>query len=155
MTPNCFIFTTHTWVLALLISTSTKHHNACLKSFPLHFCPSFSRAKPPTETFPLVIGRTTIGFYFRWLNSLKILRHKLTFPWQKNARNINESRQFLHRNKHNAKQNFQTSSPRTALKLSRQEGHGVTAEALKDRNPFTQATYFRLQNFSSSKYFII
>jgi hypothetical protein len=52
---------------------------------------------PPTP-FPVVIGRTKKGFYFRWRTNSKILKISLNFRGGK-SHNITESRSFLHRNK--------------------------------------------------------
>jgi hypothetical protein len=70
----------HTSVLALLISISAKTLRTLSQKRPLSTsAPAISRATPPTP-FPVVIGRTTKGFYFRWLTKLKILTNKLKFP---------------------------------------------------------------------------
>ena len=58
----------------------TPHHLS--QNIPLCTCTPHSPCDT-SKTFPLVIGRTTEGFYFLWLTSLKILRNKLRFPWKK------------------------------------------------------------------------
>jgi len=97
---------------------SAKHHTLCRsKSSTLKYYPSIYRATP-TPLFP--VGQTMTVFYSLWLINLKILRNKLKIPWEENAHNIIEGPYFFieinHKFcKHNAKENFQLSSPRTTL----------------------------------------
>ena len=97
-------------------SLATSSPSATQNSSPL--CTSTTTESRTTALNTLQsLVRQRKGFTFRWLINLKFSEVKLTFRWERNAHNINESPKFLYRNtiknvvNMNAKRNFQTSGP--------------------------------------------
>jgi hypothetical protein len=72
-------------------SISANHQTPSLKIVPPGTSTIPILQGDATKTLPPVIGRTTKGFYFLWLNNLKFSENNLKYPWDKNADNRTKS----------------------------------------------------------------
>jgi hypothetical protein len=123
----------------IFFNNHTPHFLHCLPLNPLNTTPLLSNRPICTllltlqgvhsNSFPLVIGRITKGFYFRRLNNLKFSKISLNFRGSKTPTTVPKfANLFTEINrtvcKHNAEQNSQLSGHCPTLKLSRPEEHG-------------------------------
>ena len=123
----CFLtITNHSLDTSYFLLRWTQHSFSLIVHSALPF---LTQQGETNNTFPLLTGRTTTGFHFRWINNLKISKNKLKYPWHNKALNITDSSWLPHRNKtkhsvNTTPKNLQITNSRKTLKLSRRGGHG-------------------------------